>query len=644
MNNAAPAFPHLFAPLRLGAQTLRNRVVQAALSSGWNDGGGVSARQIAMYGARARSGVAMIVTESLNAHSQQQPGTRVRAMADQHFDSLCRWAAAVEGAGCRLIGQFVDPGRGRHHPGRNPRAIGASPLPDDLSWTVPHALDQAGIALLVSDFAATAARLQRAGFSGVELSSGHGHLIHQFLSPQSNARDDAYGGDVTGRTRLVREMVAAIRASCGPGFILGVKFPGEDGVAGGIDLAESQRLLRRVLADGGVDYVAPAQGAHATSLEMHVPDRSYAPLPYRAITRALRDAAGDVPLLGLGRVTTPEEAEAMIAAGDCDAVMMGRAMLADGAWVAKARAGRSATIQRCIGCNTCWEQIIEGHGLACVVNPRLGLAAETDPLPRTATPRRIAVVGAGVAGLNAAVVAAERGHEVTLFGGTEGGRFALQIGLPHGAALGALPAALMARARAAGITLRLGTRVDAATLVRLRPDEVLLATGSTALPIPGMRDLDQVVRTLGTAKDPGTAVLFDRDHSIGTYDAAEALAARFTALTIVTPRDGIGRDLALVVRQRVLRRLSERRIRMVTLAEVTDFAAGTVTWRNIYNGDEEQLSGVTLLAHAGLRRPDQSLLSPLRAAGIATSLIGDAAAPRDLITAVREGFAAGMRV
>lgn len=179
-------FPHLFAPLRLGAHTLRNRVAQAALSSGWNDAGGVSARQIAMYGTRARSGVAMIVTESLNAHSQQQPGTRVRAMDDRHFDSLCRWAAAVEGAGCRLVGQFVDPGRGRHHPGRNHAAIGASALPDDLSWTIPHALDAGEIRRLVDDFAATAARLQRAGFSGVELSSGHGHLLHQFLSDRKS--------------------------------------------------------------------------------------------------------------------------------------------------------------------------------------------------------------------------------------------------------------------------------------------------------------------------------------------------------------------------------------------------------------------------------------------------------------------------
>lgn len=201
----------------------------------------------------------------------------------------------------------------------------------------------------------------------------------------------------------------------------------------------------------------------------------------------------------------------------------------------------------------------------------------------------------------------------------------------------------MARALAAGVTLRLRETADAEAVIATTPDAVLLATGSTPPPlIPGMRDLDEVVRDLPTSRQDGIAVLYDRDHMIGTYDAAEALAARFRQIVILTPRDAIGRDLALVVRQRVLRRMAELRIRVVPLVEVVDYANGAVRWRNVYNGDEETLAGVTLLTHAGLRRPDQSLLAPLRAAGLAPRLIGDAAAPRDLLTAVREGHAAGL--
>jgi 2,4-dienoyl-CoA reductase-like NADH-dependent reductase (Old Yellow Enzyme family) len=639
----ADRIPLLFSSLRLGAQTLRNRVAQASLSSGWSETGGVGARHLAAYGSRARAGVAMIVTESLAAHDALDPGRRVRAFEDGQFDGLCRWAEAAEGAGCRLVGQFVDPGRGRHLPGRNPEATGASALPDDLSWTVPRALSRDEIARMVEGFAATAARLRRAGFSGVELSCGHGHLFHQFLSPQSNARQDEYGGDETGRTRLVREIVAAIRAACGGGFILGLKFPGEDGVPGGIGMAESLRLLRRVLADGGVDYLGVAQGAHHRSLEMHVPDRSYPPLPYRDLSRRMREAAGGVPVFGLGRITLPAEAEEMLAAGDCDGVMLGRALLADGAWVAKAASGRAAEIDACIGCNACWAAIIAGRGLACTVNPRLGEADETAPLPHAAAPRRVVVVGGGIAGLAAAATAAERGHRVTLLGRSAGGRFALQAALPNGAALGQLPRRLLDRARAAGAELRLGAEATRRDVLALRPDAVLLATGAAPIPagLPGLRELEEVLRD-PPPPSAGIAVLYDRDHGIATYDAAEMLAERFARLVLVTPREAFATDLALVVRQRVLRRLSERRVRLVPLSEVLGLEDGTVRWRDIYNGDVTELPGVALLAGSGPRAPRIALAEALRAAGIAPLPIGDARAPRDAMAAVRDGHEAGM--
>src|SRR5687768_9177293 len=188
----------------------------------------VTDRLIRYHANRAKGGAALIVTEPLSMAPHQLLPNKVRVWNDDNVEGLKRWADAVETHDCRLLGQLQDPGRGRHAPGKNPAAVGASYLPDDISWTVPHALSAQEIRDMIAAFAKSAQRLQRCGFSGVEISAGHGHMFHQFLSPWSNARADAYGGDLEGRTRILRELVEALRAACGTDFIVGLKLPGED--------------------------------------------------------------------------------------------------------------------------------------------------------------------------------------------------------------------------------------------------------------------------------------------------------------------------------------------------------------------------------------------------------------------------------
>ena len=200
------------------------------------DGGRVTDALIQYHANRARGGAAMTVTEPLAMLRYQAGQPKVQVWNGENADGLKRWAEAVESQDCRLLGQVQDPGRGRHYPGRSPRAIGPSHLPDDLSWTMPHALTAEEIRELVDDFARSSGYLQQYGFSGVEISGGHGHLFHQFFSPHANERTDIYGGDWEGRTRIVAEIVSAIRAVCGRNFIIGLKLPGDDGVPGSIGL------------------------------------------------------------------------------------------------------------------------------------------------------------------------------------------------------------------------------------------------------------------------------------------------------------------------------------------------------------------------------------------------------------------------
>ena len=642
----------LMSPYTLAGKRLRNRLVHASMSTRLAEGAGVSDRLVNYYANRAKGGAALIITEPLSMAQHQDLASRVRAFNDDQARGLHRWAKAVEAHDCRLLGQIFERGRGRNLPGRNPDAIGASALPDDLSWTVPRELTIGEIEGLIEEFAASSARLQRCGFSGVELSAAHGHLFNQFLSPQANVRSDKYGGDLRGRTRLVADLVAAIRAQCGQEFIVGLKLPGDDGVA--IGPREAAAIAAELTRPGNVDYVCFAQGSHARSLEMHVPDGHTPRMPYMGLIRELRKAIPGVAVAAVGRITDPAEADAVVQRGDAELVALGRALVTDPAWLVKAQAGRAHEIRHCVACNTCWDRITaQNLPIACDNNPRVAEPDEVDWRPRPARrKKKVVVVGAGLAGMEAAWVAAARGHDVTVFSrsGETGGKARLRARLPGGDGFANVFHYQLAQGQKLGVKIEEGVTAALADILALRPDCVVLAAGARMIPpafagasLPDLRAALPDVLKL-KARQAGTAVLYDMDHTEGTYAAAELLHERFERFVLVTPRDSIAQSAPLVTRQGILRRLSERRVDLAVLSEVRldeRFEEGRVQCVNVYNGDVRMIDNVAFLSWSTPRAPEAGLAGPLREAGIEVRVIGDCRSARGVLEATSEGNAVG---
>lgn len=650
----------LLAPLTLSGRRLRNRVAHTSMSTYMAKDGRTTERLVRYYANRAEGGAALIVTEPISMARRQTAWSRPRIYDDTQLDDFKRWADAVESHDCRLLGQIQDGGRARHEVGRTFTAIGPSRLPDDLSWSMPHALEPGEIRGLIEEFALSSQRLRHCGFSGVELSCAHGHLFHQFFSPWANIREDDYGGSWENRVRFVAELVGAIRALCGADFIIGLKLPGDDGVPGSIGPAEAAIVAGLLTRSKEASYVCFAQGAHAKSLEMHVPDRFGPAVPYLDLLRELKSSVNGVPLMALGRITDPAEAEGILQRGEAELIGLGRTLLADPAWLPKAVAGRTNDIRYCVSCNTCWDTIITHNlPLACINNPRVAMEHEVDFRPRrTAHPRRVVVVGTGVAGLEAAWVAAGRGHEVIVLGRASevGGKARLRARLPGGETITSVYDYQFVQAQKWGVRFVLGAEADADAVAAWAPDIVVLATGAEMyvpqwIPpdiaqlrlVPDFQAaLWELVRH--RARQPGTAVVYDMDHTEGTYAGIELLGRLFERTVVLTPREGITREVSVVARQGILRRFSHLPIEVVASSEPVwseSFESGALEYRDIHSDRRATIADTAFLSFSTPRVPDVSLAAPLRARGFDVRLVGDARTARNVLAATADGHELG---
>lgn len=649
MKGATP-YPRLFEPLQVGRRTLRNRIALPATLTNYAVGHRVTPRWIDFLAERAKGGTGMIITEIIAVDPDALAQGGIVAGYDAGNETGFKKTADLVGSnGACLLAQLWHPGRQQlWSPVASPK--GVSDQPDALSWTVPHVMSTAAVRKVVEEYVNVAVRMQRCGFAGVELHGAHGYLITQFLSPWSNTRNDEYGGTVQNRTRFVKEAAQAIRQLCGDDFVIGLKMPGTEGIAGGIDPDEAARITAELATTGLIDYFAYSQGNFSLSLETHVPDMAFKRGHFLDIHKKIRPSAQGIPVMAMGRIAMPDEAEAAISEGCCDFVGMSRALIADAAWANKAASGREADIRVSTFDNIAWGEIHVGKPLEEFQNPQLARPGEAlEDLPQAEHAKKVLVIGAGPAGIQAALTAAARGHDVTLVGQGPGlgGKLRAEASLPNRGEYLGLIAWWERQLRRHGVAFHPNISIQDADAVRRYDAEiVVLATGSHQRP---PETLATGVSVRDWASDPDirnshgrTAVLFDKDHTAATYAAAEELAGKYERVYLLTPRTHIAQNVNYCSAIGVHRRLYEANVEVLTAAEPVALTERVLEWRNVFTGRIQSITEVDLFLWSTPRIADDQLYGRLQADGLEVLLVGDCMSPRNVLCAVHEGHATAL--
>lgn len=681
---ARSTFDHVLAPGRIGPIELPNRVILPAMDMNMCDAGEITDAEIAHYTARAAGGTGMLITGSgavgfpIGATSHFQPG-----LSDDRFiGGLSRLADAVHAAGSLLCIQLCHHGKTARVDIEEERDLLVPSMPEgaqDMSALVDNTGDEIGklaavtggrmptfaeatdddLMQVIDWFAEAADRVRRAGADAVELHAAHGYLLSTFLSRADNRRTDPWGGSIENRARLITECTAAVRKAAGPDMAILVRVSGREyGGATALTLAETVSAAPLIEAAGAdaIHVTGYGRNSFANFTDGPLPDTIGA---YREDAAAVK-ASVRIPVIAVGRIL-PEIGEEMLAAGDCDFVSMGRQLLADPDLVNKLRARRREAVRPCINCYVCVEQNFFDDPPVCAVNPELGRSERADLTP-VQLPRHVVVIGGGPAGMEAARIARLRGHRVTLLEASDrlgGTVWFSQMTTP---ANGPLIDWLAGELDRLGVVVQLRTRADRASVVALRPDVIVLATGaSRGLPdVPGA-GLDHVVtgdhlRSMMMGEPtPAQAVWLRTALSAGrrlhiTTDAGRVralskrwmpvgknvvvvggslvglelsvfLAERGRRVTLLESGPQLGLPMAMPRRWTAVRHAGEAGVALVRNAVLTEITPTHVLYRD---GDDKAEVEADVVIVAGEVGPGGALAEDLSALDIEVSVIGDA--------------------
>jgi len=649
---ASQLLQNLFTPIRLGKLEIRNRITLTGHGTGMGRDFRPDDQMIAYYAQRARGEVGLIMLGSQQVHPTSPGITGLLCNYDDTISPGLRAVAdAVHAHGSRVFGYLSHMGLASS---ARPKALwSASSNYEQKYGETAHAMTVREIEEIVSAFAAAAVRCLEAGMDGLQIHCGHGLLLQQFLSPLTNHRDDEYGGSPENRMRFPAAVLRAVRKSVGDDVPIGIRCSGDELVPGGLTATDMAVIVPHLVEAGRLDYVDVSAGSDGdlVSNMLHEPPMGLPHAPFAAVSRQIKQAIS-VPVIHGTRIHTPELAEALIARGDADMAGMCRALIADPFLPIKARTGRRHEVIPCVACEqACFGRLHRGLHISCVGNPVTGRERAYATLKRTSRPARIIVIGGGPGGLEAALQARLRGHDVMLIDAAErlGGRLRLAMNTPGREEWGQLLGQKIASVEHAGVELRLGVKADMPMIRGLAADAVILATGAVFDPPPLPGGLGAPVVTVDSAVTDqaaigNTVLVIDYLDRQPALVAAIMLAQLGKNVTVATKALHVGQKLESQNLTEFYRRAGKARVKFVSLAEPIAYLGGQVLFRNPITGETTLSTAYDSIVVASPGRPQTSLSEGLEAAGIKHLLAGDAHAPRDVESAILEGFEAGRRI
>lgn len=645
-----PRFPQLFSPLRVGPTTAKNRIVNSAHTTNYARDGVYTDQLIAYHRERARGGAAIIVSQATNV---------IADYGELHNadDRIIPWyrqvAEAVHPYGAKYFAELSYPGRQGDYTGTGAEIYNAPSAvpnrPHDWGWRIPHELEPEQIREIIGAFGAAARRCREGGIDGVELHFAHGNLAQQFMSPASNRRGDEWGGSLENRLRFAREVALAVRDGAGPDLVVGCRFTGAELEPGGLGQEDLLEIARHLDERGLLDYFSVTMGHYSDLLNTarNMPDMYFPSALWASFGAAVKQAVR-VPVFVVGRILEPTTAESLLADGQCDMVVMARALIADPDLPVKAFAEQEEQIRVCVGAQEgCWGRVEHGRGMGCVQNPVTGRElAWGGPLPKAAHGRKVVVIGGGPAGLECARVAAEQGHQVTLLerGTTPGGQVRIAARAPQRGELEQIVEWLWRQAARVGVQFQLGTVATPEQVLGLVPDVVVVATGATPGTLPpevheGVPTVNAWSVLNGEATVGPRVLVIDEAGKRDGFSVADCLAARGQEVEFVTPTVYPGQNIERSGWRTTYQHLVEQGVRFQPLAELVRVTREQVVTRHVYTRAEETLPGVATVVTALAPVARDTLYRDLKGSLKDLYLIGDARAPRGIEEAMYEGHA-----